>query len=274
MIQLRDQHIIESLTKGVATAGRFDVDFAGMAELYQQISNHYSSIGKSIKFYYVSNAPDFVMKHPHEFMASFNGFPKGEFKLAGLTEKNHKDNVIPVILEQEKPETVIFVGDNGEQDVYVYDGVTKKFNGSNINFTTYIRIAYLIDPKAVKGDKVGKPTQENQIGFASAGEIAVDLFSKGRLEFAAVKKVAETTIDPEYLLIPELGYDKSTNLPYWYDCRSHSIIDLPTEISQDSTLLKHNSQFTDRCKQAPKSKKELGIYELGKLKKKILKPRN
>ncbi|MGZ3788100.1 MAG: phosphatase domain-containing protein [Bacteriovorax sp.] len=262
---IKRSHIL-GVTHGVATAALSTPEFSGMAELYTELASEFKARSKEVKIYYVSNAPEGIMNKPHEELLDFNKFPKGELVLAGLFEKNHKENVISKIIETENPETVIFLGDNGEDDVYVYNNMTKKYSTRAIKFSTYIRVAYHIDQEAVRGEKVGKPLFENQMGFATATEISYDLFSKDLIGETAVVNIAQSTLSPNLLLPEKLHSDTKTHLPYWYDCRDHKVAPIPQGLATFEILENHNLWLAERCAKAPENKRELIEEELKKIK--------
>ena len=252
---IKRSHIL-GLTHGVTSAGLKAEEFSGMAELYTQMNLELTK-NNSVKLYYVSNAPKILMSRPHEMMLNFNQFPKGELILAGILEKQHKENSISKIIEEENPKTVIFLGDNGEDDVYVYNNMREKYKNRPITFLTYIRIAYHIEPNAKRGEKVGKPMFPNQMGFATATEIAYDLFSKKILQEDDVVKVADSTLHPKLILPEQLHIDNKTHLPYWYDCRDHQVLAIPEALSCYEVLENHNEWLSERCSLSPLSKIDL-----------------
>jgi hypothetical protein len=118
-------------------------EFKGTSQLYGYIEDNMSA---SSKFYYVTGAPESVVDVHHAFLF-VEWFPVGsvvnrlsldqdtfEFKLGAITS----------VVEKEKPDLLILIGDNGEKDPDVY---------SKIKADRKIQlIHHVYDEEAVVGD--------------------------------------------------------------------------------------------------------------------------
>lgn len=167
--------------------------FRGMAQLYQWIINMNP---QSTKLVYLSNAPEEIAGIPairfsHEMFLAYNKFPEGEMILReDLNNADHKIQAIRRLIDQEKPEVVILVGDNGERDSEVYHQVVTEFKDAGIQFVSFIHQLYSTKvpdylPTALAF--IGKPIFTEQIGFVTPIEIALELRDQSLLNSEAVQ---------------------------------------------------------------------------------------
>ena len=127
------------------------------------------------QIFYVSKAPEWLMKTTHENFLTAVGFPSGTY--IGRTDYDasvHKLMVIRALLDQYKPQRVLFLGDNGEQDPLVYAQIAQEYAGKGIEFTQYIHIVF------VAADLWGTmaPMTPEQTGFVTSIELSADLVQK------------------------------------------------------------------------------------------------
>ncbi|MBC7742134.1 MAG: DUF2183 domain-containing protein [Bdellovibrionaceae bacterium] len=172
---LKVSHVLYT-TDMLARATDFKTPFAGMSQLYQLIINS----DPANVVVYISNAQESILGSPimrqsHERFLAYNQFPKGELILkqnASIAE--NKLTKIRQQLIKEKPDQVIFVGDNGESDAEIYHQITLENKNSNIYFTTFIHQLYSAKSSKLFGEQ-GKRLAPEQIGFVTPVEVALEL---------------------------------------------------------------------------------------------------
>ncbi len=181
---IKSSHVLSKV--GVAArVTNMTVRFSGMAQLYQLIVNENPGTTKIV---YLSNAPEEVLGIPvlqylHQTFLSFNRFPPGEVDLReSIFEKDHKIKEIRRLLTNEKPDVVIMIGDNGENDAAIYRQATLEFANKGITMVSFIHQLYstklgFID--SVIGtnsfSEIGKKLKQDQTGFVTPVEIALQL---------------------------------------------------------------------------------------------------
>jgi hypothetical protein len=216
-------------------AYRTELDFSGMRDLLMFLGTEI----EGAEFHYVSNAPASLMTDSHSrFLAEWK-YPAGRLRLRdNLFEGNHKLVTITNLLEVEKPETAILIGDNSELDGLVYNELAKKF--PRIRFFQFIRIAYTSGP-----DHVYYPLFPNQVGFVSPVEIALTLNAAGEIpstETSEFTKKQQFKVAQAEDVAWGPGY-----FPDWMDCR-----DFRWQQSSFSGELKnYNEKIKARCGRAP-----------------------
>lgn len=218
--------------------------FLGMPELYEALLND----KKVDDIVYLSNAPKFLMYPFHRHFLNREGFPHGRLLLnSGLSNKHHKLNSLRRLIQNESPKELILVGDNGEHDTEVYAIISKEYPDTKI--TTYIHQAY--SKTGYKGN-TGKPLEENQIGYATALDLAAQMMNREELTETSYSKLM-TDIIPEAL---EEGYygerGRSLMFPAWLDCRDFVAFELP--IKNDLSLEAvnaFNKKLAERCSSVP-----------------------
>lgn len=169
---LKVAHIRDTSDK-ISTAFRTSNIFLGMSDVFEKIKLN----NKDAKFFYLSNAPEFLMKRSHNALINNGHFPKDAIILrpSGASSETHKADSLIKLIEKNKPTDVILFGDNGEHDVNFYKEIVAKY--PEINFLTFIRVVYdldLIDTKA-------NPTSD-QHGFISPFEVADVLVSENIID--------------------------------------------------------------------------------------------
>src|SRR5687767_9314818 len=105
---LKIAHVLDLYSK-VDNSIAYDNHFLGMDHVFRAMH----ATGK-VDFAFVSNAPSWVMGVPHGLFLSYNQYPEGPAYLRpySASAATHKVNTISKILEREKPEMVILIGDN------------------------------------------------------------------------------------------------------------------------------------------------------------------
>ena len=166
--------------------------FKGMGQLYQLIFNQNPA---TTKIAYLSNAPKDFSALPnapkelgvipasnltHQFFLDFNRFPKGELILReDLQDQDHKAKALRRLIETERPDILILIGDNGEKDVDFYkQAIDEHAYMKNMLVFTFIHQLYKSEPSFYLPaflDETGRILFANQIGFVTPIEIALKL---------------------------------------------------------------------------------------------------
>jgi len=161
-------HILE---EPVCYANKAGSRFKGMSELYNGLL---AEIPDS-KIVYLSNAYSFLMKGNHKKFLEAGHFPTGQILLRSLNDgSNFKKEQIRELLNNEKPDTLILLGDNGEKDIDHYSVIANEYSHSNIQILQYIRIAY----SPYSYDDVLNLAL-TQVGFVTPIEIILNLKHNG-----------------------------------------------------------------------------------------------
>jgi len=206
---IKVSHILNPIG-AVARAGNVYMPFTGMSDLYKLIINQNPS---STRMIYLSNAPEKIagislMRFLHEKFLIQNDFPKGDLLLReSLSEKNHKIKTIRKLVAEEKPDIVIMVGDNGEQDNKIYEQAAKELKAMGIHSETYIHQLYSIKNKFIE---TGKPLLGGEIGYVTPFEIALDLKNKKWLDQASIDWMIENIMPP---ILEENSMESDTSGP-------------------------------------------------------------
>lgn len=215
-----------TLTRGLDVESRF----LGMAELYQLIQFEQPEA----KFFYVSKAPEVIMKDVHREFLSIGGFPEGTYKgFANKTPRSiHKVSVIREVIEQEQPEHLILIGDNGEQDSQVYQQIRREF--PDLRYTILIRQLYSLSP--LDNDQQGNRIEEGQYPFMTPIDASLILRQE------SVLSTQSTSILIQWLapsLLKEAPFQKRGVLafPSFIDCSDFQWPELDLSFLQDSKTL-------------------------------------
>lgn len=164
---LKVSHAID-LVDAAAYATDIDSRFLGMSEVLQIIKLH----DPKAAITYLSRGPEFVIAETHKNFLRNGNFPAGDYiARTNLPLEQHKAIHIREILKREKPDTVIMIGDNGEQDPQTYHQIFQENIQSGIRFLPYIHIVYSKNSSVDRGTTLFP----EQVGFASAVELAIDL---------------------------------------------------------------------------------------------------
>lgn len=199
--------------------------FLGMAELYNLIYNQ-----PETNIYYVSNAPDLIMDSNHrDFLYEF-GFPQRDNlkTRSNIFSKLFKRNTIVKIVQEENPEVLILIGDNGEHDPKVFQSVRDALSLSHpkLKILSYVHVAY----SRVEGDD--EPLDQltsNEVPYVTPVEIAYYLQKNGIL---ALQDYRSYYLNMIPLILSDTQHpDRSSSFPDWKDCAGYkwSIEIPPTE---------------------------------------------
>lgn len=187
---IKASHVLDKASM-VGRVGNITVRFSGMAQLYQLIVNENPS---STKIIYLSNAPKDIVGIPalqyiHQTFLSYNRFPPGAVDLReNIFEQNHKIKELRRVISAEKPDVVIMVGDNGEQDAEIYRQASVDFQKLPIKMVSFIHQIYSVRPGIISQllstnyfSEIGKKLEKDQVGFVTPVEIALELNQRGLL---------------------------------------------------------------------------------------------
>ncbi|HEX7672577.1 MAG TPA: phosphatase domain-containing protein [Bdellovibrio sp.] len=140
--------------------------FLGMSELLTLLKSDHPDMS----IYYLSKAPQWLMGSTHLSFLHNGGFPAGLYiPRTDLSAETHKLIHLRAILEAERPDTVILIGDNGEQDSANYEQIKSEY--PNIRFYQYIHLIYASHGR----EEVGSVPFMDQVGYATAAELSLDL---------------------------------------------------------------------------------------------------
>lgn len=180
---IKVSHIL-SLPDKVNRATDVMTPFTGMAQLYQLILNQKI---KDSQIVYLSNAPSEIagipaFEYSHKKFLSYNHFPDGNMNLReSIFDDHHKINEIRKMVEQERPDLLILIGDNGERDPEIYHTAYAEFS-KRVKIITFIHQLYsstvpFYIPNILA--EVGSKIYSEQVGFVTPIEIAVELKQRG-----------------------------------------------------------------------------------------------
>ncbi|MBY0553474.1 DUF2183 domain-containing protein [bacterium] len=183
---IKVSHVLSTAGK-VSRASDVTTPFTGMAQLYQLIMNQNIEQNRMV---YLSNAPEEIGGIPalavsHRTFLSFNRFPPGEVELReNIFDKNHKITEIRRLINQENPELVILVGDNGERDPEIYHQAYEEFS-SKVRILSFIHQMYSSHVPFYKPSflaEAGANLHNEQIGFVTPIEISLELKKQNILD--------------------------------------------------------------------------------------------
>lgn len=206
---------VNSFIDNISNAYRTDIPFKDMPVLYSELIK----VDSVVQFYYVSSAPSILMQSSHSEFLVGNYFPKGGLYLRekSIDKVVFKVSKISEIIYNEKPNRVILIGDNGENDPIIFNEILRKFSSKKIEFLSLIRIAY--------GKHEGTKLFDNQLSFITGGEAALYLYDLELITSESAKKVLLYTLyNSKYLIHDSHFYiDANLGLPDWIKCDQHAI---------------------------------------------------
>ncbi|MEQ1721771.1 MAG: phosphatase domain-containing protein [Pseudobdellovibrio sp.] len=220
---IKVSHILSTAGK-VSRASDVTTPFTGMAQLYQLLVNENS---QDTRVVYLSNAPKEIAGIPalefsHRTFLSFNNFPPGEVDLReSIFEKNHKINEIRRMIEVEKPEILILIGDNGERDPEIYHQAYLEFS-NQVRIVSFIHQMYSNHVPFYKPNflaEIGTLITKEQVGFVTPIEIAVELKKQNLLSQKSYNWMIENVV-PYILQEGSFKWDglKPISFPAFKNC--------------------------------------------------------
>lgn len=184
--------------------------FLGMSFLYTQILNDQSDS----QVVYLSKGPARIVGKTHRELLAKGQFPKGQY--IPRTEYDadvHKIKNLRALLDDIKPDKVILIGDNGEQDADVYAQIVKEYSNRGIDFFQFIRIVYSRNSYAEKGAVL----HEGQVGFISPVEVALELEKKYMIRFSTAQEIIDKVV-PEIIKQKFSETKGVVAVPYFVNC--------------------------------------------------------
>lgn len=188
---IKVSHVLSNIGK-ISRASDVTTPFMGMAPLYQLIINQNPA---STKVIYLSNAPEELagipaLKYSHQTFLSLNHFPPGQLLLReDFFEENHKIKVLRQLIDQETPDVLIMVGDNGERDAEIYHQIVTEYSYSKMQMHTFIHQLYasknsFLVPNFL--EEIGKTIYPEQNGYVTPIEIGLKLNENGLFKTISV----------------------------------------------------------------------------------------
>lgn len=207
---IKASHVLNT-RDSVANGKRVKNSFAGMSELYNILSRAISDLD----FVYLSNAPKALMYLPHSLFLKVNQFPKGQLiTRSNYSEADHKIENLRKLLSTKQYDHVLFIGDNGQQDILIYNQIAQEF--PQIQIQTYIHLVYdsydVLEPGLVPAPF--------QIGYVSAIDIAHDLSLKNIIPTNEAIDFSNQII-PVLISKPLDKYEGSVAFAEWQKCSDY-----------------------------------------------------
>ncbi len=151
--------------------------FSGMSELYQNLMT------KDSKIFYISGSPGYMKKKVENFLSS-NEFPQFENIILRKSLSDdiyyYKYGAITKLLNEEKPDKVLFIGDDTEYDPEIFEQISHENPG--LVKGIYIRSVQHRYVDHLDGVKT----------FFAPIEIALNEAIDFNIEFYKLKKIAES----------------------------------------------------------------------------------
>lgn len=219
--------------------------FSGMASLYQLILNENPGINKVA---YLSNAPSKntaidYLQTSHENFLKNNNFPQGQLILRDVIfDSDHKIKSIRKLVAENKPDLVIMVGDNGENDINTYQQARQELDSQRIHNLIYIHQLY----SSKDENEVGKLVLPGQTGYATSVEVSLDLKQKGLLSDQAMSWMFEKVI-PHILSMRYNFFDilSSISFPAFKKCDDFRWI---WPVEKNAALREYKEYVTETCR--------------------------
>ncbi len=230
---IKISHVL-NLEDAAAYSMDSDSAFLGMSALYQALKFEHPEM----KFFYLSNAPDFLMEDIHTDFLNKKAFPRGTYlPKKSIYESNHKIIELRKIVKKENPDLIILVGDNGEKDILVYDQFTKELANTKIQIIQLIHEVYSIRPSA---DEIGRVVLKNQKGFKTSIEAALELNKNALLTDNITEKLIQY-VAPELEIEPKNKFYGDLAFPYFMKCNTFQ---WPWQFAESPELksIKRNTQ--------------------------------
>ncbi len=182
-----------------------DARFSGMALLLKELMRLPNS-----KISYVSAAPKFLSRFHAAFLKAF---PNGNLYLRDQMNDDviqYKLSAINREIKNNKPKTIILIGDNSTFDPHVYDKVARAYQNRGIRVITFIRHMYSDRSKILFG----------QIPFIVPAEIGIHLanlkvVTKSWADFFAKSEIRRVLADRKRYSTSEQYF------PSFQDCRNY-----------------------------------------------------
>lgn len=212
--------------------------FLGMSFLYSKILQDQPEA----KMVYLSKGPAWAIGQTHRKLLENGEFPEGRYiPRTNYDADVHKLKTIRSLLADIKPDKVIFVGDNGEQDADVYAQIAREYANQGIEFHQFIRIVYSRNSYIEKGAVL----YEGQVGFVSPIEIALELEKSYLISFTSVQEIIDSIV-PQILKQKLNESEGVVAIPYYMNCDDF-IWQWDDNINQFAPLANLKLRLAKRC---------------------------
>ncbi|CAE79809.1 phosphatase domain-containing protein [Bdellovibrio bacteriovorus] len=233
--------------KDLSEAARYAFDsksrFAGMSELYHLIAKDQPDL----EIVYLSRAPDWFMGRTHRKFLENGNFPDGEYiNRTNYDSDVHKIYTLREVMAKVRPDKVIFVGDNGEQDPEIYKQISEEFAGRGVEFHQFIRVVY---PKTNILLVQAEMMLEGQTAFVTPVEVALDLEKAGILKSSSVQNLIKAVL-PKILDEPNYTAEGEVAFPYFVNCRD-MVWKWDDAITRFDGVKSVKDRIVNRCKLRP-----------------------
>lgn len=233
--------------KDLSEAARFAFDsqsrFLGMNQLYHLIKKDQPDL----EIVYLSKAPNWLMGRTHRKFLVNGQFPAGEYiNRTNYDEDVHKIQTLREVMAKVRPDKVIFVGDNGEQDAAVYKQISQEFAAPNLQFHQFIRVVY---SKSSFMLPMTADVLEGQTGFVTPVEVALELEKSGVLKSESVEVLIKSVV-PDLLSQKIYMAEGDVAFPYFVNCRD-LVWKWDDALSRFEEMNSLKARIVTRCKIRP-----------------------
>lgn len=241
-----DDTIKVAHVRDLTEAARYAFDsksrFLGMSQLYNMLVEE----NADMEIVYLSRAPDWLMGRTHRKFLVNGNFPEGQYINRTKYDSDvHKLQTLREVMARVRPDTVIFVGDNGEQDAEIYKQISEEFAAPGIAFHQFIRIVYannsffLLNPQTLDG----------QVGFVTPVEIGLELEKAGLLSEKSLRTLVSSVV-PDVLRQKAFMAEGEMAFPYFVNCREFRW-KWDQELTRFVELSQLKDRLVERCKIRP-----------------------
>lgn len=212
--------------------------FLGMNSLYFHILRDQPDS----QVVYLSKGPAWAVEKTHRQLLDKGEFPRGQYiPRTNYNQDEHKIKTLRSLLAKIKPDKVIFVGDNGEQDADVYAQIAKEHENRGIEFYQFIRIVYSRNSYTERGALL----HPGQVGFVSPIEIALELEKKYLIRFSSAQDLIDKVV-PDILKQKFNEAKGVVAIPYFVNCSDFSW-KWDDSLNQFAPLAALKLRLADRC---------------------------
>lgn len=188
-----------------------DRRFFAMNQLYQLLRES----NPNTEFHYVTNAGGLSggvlgLYFKHRRLLREGNFPDGtkrsHFHYRIGSSRSHKLHAISKIIEQEKPQTLIMIGDNGENDIVFYDEISRR--NPDLNILQFIRVSYT--------DR--RQSRVGQVEFVTPVEIALSLSQEKLIDVDRIEQIASSVQEKANGDLKSKDNHGPKVFPTWVNC--------------------------------------------------------
>jgi hypothetical protein len=231
---IKHSHVRSAVDTGLNALWDFK-SFPGMADLYREIKQQ-----SEVNIFYVSNAPTSMMHSRHlRFLQTFR-FPQPDNLITrpSVTDDKFKFTTIMNLVEQENPQILILVGDNGESDPLYFQALRESLAPRSIQIYSYVHMVYSSTTYNLA------PLSADDIPYVTPLEIGLHLYSKGVLTENGYDAISSELMNKLRLDLSD--FLQSKTFPDWQDCVDFKWPEnLPEKPSEDLEKIKQRIKI--RC---------------------------